>query len=76
MNIPVDVASVEAAMNLEIKKAREKAEAERENSLQEEVRLRYTGTELYSRQDRRRERRTPKCLDDTHIYTPGYPLCT
>ncbi|CAN0020567.1 unnamed protein product [Pylaiella littoralis] len=38
MNIHVDVASAaEAAMNLEVKKAKEKAEAERENSLQEEV---------------------------------------
>lgn len=42
MNIPVDAASAaEAAMNLEIKKAKEKADADRENSLQEEVRLHH-----------------------------------
>lgn len=40
MNAPKDAATAaaEAAMEMEIKIAREKAEAERENSLQEEVR--------------------------------------
>lgn len=45
MNTPVDVANAaEAAMNLEVKKAKEKADAERENSVQEEVRSRQRQT--------------------------------